>query len=61
MTTAFNKLAEKCAEVCRLRAENERLRSALEKIKTISNEEWGSDWQEIDLAREIAKQAISTT
>ena len=35
------------------------LYAALEKIAAIENQEWGSDWAEIDEARQIARAALA--
>jgi hypothetical protein len=45
-------------EVARQRAEISRLRAALRQIADIEDEEYGSDWCEIEKAREIANTAL---
>lgn len=39
-------------------AEIERMREALSRITAIENEDFGGDWDEINRAREIARQAL---
>jgi len=42
-----------------LQAENKVLRDALAKITEIPNEGWGSDWYEIEKARDIARVTLN--
>lgn len=44
--------------IAELLAENAKLRESLQRIAEIPNEEFGADWQEIDAAREIAREAL---
>lgn len=46
------------AEIDRLHAINAELVEALKKITAIQNKDFGSDWEEIEEAREIAMTAI---
>ena len=47
-------------EIARQRDEIERLRAALRQIAAIENQEYGSDWEEIEMARNIANAALIT-
>ena len=46
-------------ELRHLRALNQELLEALEKISAIENQEYGADWEEIEEARDIADAAIA--
>jgi hypothetical protein len=46
-------------EVCDLMAEHGQMKAALEAIAAIEDEEYGSDWAEIEKAREIANKALA--
>lgn len=48
----------KSEEVSKLEASHERLVNALKEIIAIPHEEFGGDWDEIDLAQEIAEMAL---
>ena len=50
---------EAAADLRRLYAENQELLEALKKISAIENKDYGSDWEEIEQARNIADAAIT--
>ena len=45
--------------LCRLTRERDALLEALKKIAAIGNKMWGTDWEEIEEARGIARAAIA--
>lgn len=54
----LDRLHSKENEIARLMTENIRFRTALQRIAEIKNEDFGSDWQEIEAARKIANCAL---
>ena len=59
---ACEDIAERAIAGCaRLSAQRDALLEALRKIAAIGNKMWGTDWEEIDEAREIARAAIAKT
>lgn len=47
--------------IASLQATNAKMRQALERIAAIENRHHGGDWDEIEEAREIARQALKET
>ena len=58
---ALDKNGSFWAELDRRAKEIERLRAALKEIVEIEDEQYGTDWCEIEKARDIANAALSHT
>ena len=56
---AHEALATELRRLAAVEAERDALLEALQKIAAIENKEWGTDWEEIDEARDIARTAIT--
>lgn len=56
---ATDQLVQAQSELRQAREENAKLREALEKIKSIEDRYECGDWDEIEEAREIARQALT--